>query len=206
MLCVESACRARTRDSKFKWEHWLCRAHRKERAAALPPVVGEAELLRTLVFENPAECGVLELCARVQYVARVWEAADKCTTVARDYMVRKSTRLVRGVTRGALLEMTTALVEFMVAHPSAGPRLRDACVSRVAEWYPAFAPSAWTPQSERMVYVLEAATGVRDVLVLADLARAFGCTFPLIVVRRLYAAYMLHIRPKSVRWGYTTIQ
>ena len=206
MLCIESACRARTTDSKFKWEHWLCRAHRKERAADLPLVVGEAELLRALVFEFPKECCVLELCARVQYVARVWEAADKCTTVARDYMVRKSTRFVRGVTRGALLEMTTALVAFMVAHPSAGPKLRDACISRVAEWYPAFAPSAWTPQSERMVYVLEAATGVRGFLVFSDLARAFGCTFPLIVVRAVYAAYMREIRPKRVRWGYATIQ
>jgi hypothetical protein len=202
MLCV--ACCAPTKDRRLK--HWLCRAHREARGAEMPETLCEGELLRALVFTFPAECGVLELCARVQYVARVWDAADKCATVARDYAMRKTTTFVRGVPRATLLEMTTALVEFMVTHPSGGPRLRDACIARVGEWYPAFAPRAWSPESERMVRVLEAATGVRDFLLLSDLARAFRCTFPLIVVRLVYAAYMQRIRPATVRWGRSAIQ
>jgi hypothetical protein len=45
-------------------------------------------------------------------------------------------------------------------------------------------------RSERMLLVLERATGARDFLVLADLACALAPKLPLDAIERVYAAYM----------------
>ena len=217
MVCTEPGCIASTKDCRFRGEdgrgervHWLCRAHRKARGASLPLVVSEAELLLALVFRFPSECDRSELIRRVDYVSRIWHAGDRCRMVARDYAVRKSTKMVRGVTASDMLEMTTALVVFLCAHRSIVPRFVDVCADRVREWYPSFAGASaaqWSPRSERMLYALEAATGTRDFLVLADVARALGGLLPWFIVRRVHSAYVAQMQPlRPQLWGTTPIR
>lgn len=218
MACREPGCIASTKDSRFHDQsHWLCRVHRKARAALLPlDVVSEAELLLALVFRFPSECDKSELIARLNYVSRIWHAADRSSMVARDYAVRKSTKIVRGVTASDMLEMTTALVVFLCAHRSIVPRFVDVCADRVREWYPSFAGASaasgsygasGAPRSERMLYALEAATGTRDFLVLADVARALGGILPWFIVRKVHSAYVAQMRPARPQfWGATPIR
>ena len=217
MSCMDPGCFASTKHGREEGFHWLCRAHRKARGASLPLVVSEAELLLSLVFRFPSECDRSELIARVNYVSRVWHAEDRCLTVARDYGVRKSTKIVRGVRASDMLEMTTALVLFLCAHRRIAPRFVDVCVDRAREWYPSFAGTSaaqcaqdacdWSPRSERMLYAIEEATGSRDFLVLSDVARALGGILPWFIVRRVHSAYVAQLRPlRPQTWGSTPIR
>ncbi len=210
-LCREPGCTVSTNDGRG---FWFCWAHRKARGESLPLVVSEAELLLALVFRFPSECDMSELIPCVGYVCRVWNAGDRCLMVARDFSVRQSTRIVRGVTASDMLEMTTALVVFLCAHRRIAPRFVDVCADRAREWYPSFAGASaaqcgqcgWSPRSERMLYAIEASTGRRDFLVLSDVARALGCILPWIVVRRVHAAYVAQLRPlRRQFWGTTPI-
>jgi hypothetical protein len=113
----------------------------------------------------------------------------------------------RGVAPAAVTAMCTAFAEFVCAHIHIAPReLGAACVARVRAWYPVLAPCAATRAetlaAERMLRVVERATGVREFLVLADVALALTA-MPQNVVEAVYAAYVRGLSDPvaSVRWG-----
>jgi hypothetical protein len=187
--------------------HWLCIVHRKELGAAVARDVTEAELLRTLVFTFPPSCPVHEFSARALYAAGIWNARDKAAAVLRAHGLRGKVRVRRGVTPLDVTAMCTAFAEFVCAHIHVAPReLGAACVARVRAWYPVLAPCASTRgemlEAERMLHAVERATGVREFLVLADVARALTVVPPN-VAEVVYAAYVKGLSDPAacVKWG-----
>ena len=135
-----------------------------------------------------------EFLARVKFVSSFWNFAARPRRVLRAFgLLGKTNVPTLGVRRGEMLEMLTRFVAFLCAHVQVVPPVGAMCVGRVAAWYRCVLvvdSRAAMLRSERMLLVLERATGARDFLVLADLACALAPKLPADAIERVYAAYM----------------
>jgi hypothetical protein len=199
--CVE--CARPVADRHFRGSHWLCEAHRRERGARVGAEESEAELLERLVYDFPESCRYDLFRARMMYARDVWCTADKAREVCRAHGL--AVRVTRRVTKRDVQGLVHALVAFVCRHLHLAPAsLGEACVRRVRELYPRLA-CAETRQGrmrgERTLAVLEGATGVREFLVLSDVARGLGAVLPRDAVELVYAAYVRSLWSGPVVWG-----
>ena len=177
------------------FDHWLCRGHRHELGAPLVgATVTEAELYTALVFTFPPECARAEFLARVKFVSSFWHFNARARRVMRAFgLLGKAKVSASGVRRGEMLEMLTRFVAFICAHVHVVPQVGAMCAGRVAEWYGSVLvvdSRAAMLRGERMLLLLERATGTRDYLVLADLVCALDARLPRDAIERVYAAYL----------------
>jgi hypothetical protein len=155
----------------------------------------EGDLLARLVFDFPETCDFDELGERMNFVCNAWNASNMIRYVTDAYGM--SDVVQRAPLSYADVHcMLFALISFVCRHLGACPHLRGACAERVRAWYPLLACADARKTmlySERMVRVLEHATGTKEFLVLADVVLALG---PRLrdAAELVYAAYVRALR------------
>ena len=193
--CAMEPC-ARTRDA-HDIRHWLCRVHRHRRGRRTREAT-EGGLLARLMFDFPPTlaCSYEEMSDRMVFVCNAWNSVDMVQYVMDAYMVPDQRLVPLSYTdvHGLLF----SFVSFVSRHLDACPGLRSACEDRVRCWYPLLvspASRASMLHGERMLHVLERATGSRDFLVLADVVLALGARLG-DAAELVYAAYVRELRGK----------
>ena len=164
--------------------HWLCLSHMHARAVGAglcgsaetgPVLTREAEMMRALVFDFPASCGVHEFIARVRYVLGILASRTREADIR--ILHGANMRVSHRVTRGEMRDLICSFFEFVCRNAHVSHDLVASCAGRVREWYPRLictASLAEVMKSERVLQALELATGTRGFLVLADITLALA--------------------------------
>ena len=184
--------------------HWLCLSHIHARAARAglcgsaetgPVVAREAVMLRALVFDFPASCGIDEFIARSHYTLGILGSRTRVAdlVVLHGAYMRASHR----VTRGEMLDLVYSFFEFVHRNAHVSQRLVASCADRVREWYPRLICTSSLGavlRSERVLRALELATGTGGFLVLADITLALAGVLGRDVLALVYTWYARQIR------------
>jgi hypothetical protein len=125
---------------------------------------------------------------------------DRHRRILRTFGLLGKTRVTSlGVERGELLESLTSFVAFLCDHMSIIPEVRWICEDRVRTWYGGvvlFLTREQMLRSERMLHILQRATGTRDFLILSDVHLALFARIgdAVLCVYRAYLADVADVR------------
>ena len=179
-------------------DNWLCPQHLRARAAAAglcgAEPAREADLLRALVFDFPAECGRAEFIARVYYAMNTLGSHTRAADLAARHGAPM--RVSHRSTRGEIRDFVCSLFEFVYRNAHVSRLLVDSCAGRVHEWYPRLICTASlgaVVKSERVLRAVRHATGKREFLVLSDIVLAFAGVLCRDMLEHVYVCYARQI-------------
>ena len=189
-------------------EFWRCAPHRAEHAVAALArgFESERDVLAALAFDFPDTCTLDELAARLVFIANAWESPDTVAYVACAHALESEAlaalTALAPITHRDVLDLLESYLAFLVRHLHLRPGLATGILERVRAWYPYFVrpgDRAASLYAERILRLVERATGEREFLVLADVALALR---PRLgdAAELVYAAYVRGIHAGPIRW------
>jgi hypothetical protein len=201
MLPRRCACGATTGAREF----WRCEPHRAAHAVAALArgVATERDVLAALAFDFPDACALDEVAARLTFIANAWESPDTLLYVANAHAVDTGALApLAPITHRDVHDLLESYLAFVARHFHLHPSLATGVLGRVRAWYPYLVrpgDRAAALYAERILRLVERATGAREFLVLADVALAL-CPRLGDAAELVYAAYLRGFHAGPIRW------